>query len=277
MGVGADFVQRSDDHLLVQEYRDPVGDRAQRVDVVGDHHDAERQGALQVADQLVELRRPDRIEAGGGLVEEQHVGIEGDGAREARALAHAAGQLGRDLGPRLLRQADHRELDADELGDQPVVEVGVLGEGQADVLRHGARTEQRAVLEQHAHALEDRAARVVAEGGEILAQHLDRAAVGLLEPQDGAQQDRLAGPRAADDGDDLAAPHLEIDAVVDRLAAEARDQVAHADDGFAHRPIREKKMEKPASKTITRKIDFTTERVVWMPTLSAEPETLRPS
>ena len=109
-----------------------------------DHHDAEREGALQVADQLVELRGTDRVEPGGRLVEEQHVGIEGDGAGKARTLAHAAGKLGRDLGAGLLRQADHRELDADQLRDEPVVEVGVLGKGQADVLRDGARAEQRA-------------------------------------------------------------------------------------------------------------------------------------
>ena len=87
----------------------------------------------------------------------------------------------------------------------------------------------------------------------------------------------LPVPEPPDDGEDLAAPDLEIDAVVDRLRAEARDEVAHADDGFVHRPIREKKTEKPASNTITRKIDLTTERVVWMPTLSADPETFSPS
>ena len=35
MGVGADFVQRSDDDLLVEQYRDAVGDGTQRIDVVG--------------------------------------------------------------------------------------------------------------------------------------------------------------------------------------------------------------------------------------------------
>ena len=36
-------------------------------------------------------------------------------------------------------------------------------------------------------------------------------------------------------------------------------------------------MEKLASKTITRKIDSTTDRVVWLPTLPALPSTRRPS
>ena len=52
------------------------------------------------ADQLVERRRRDRIEARGRLVEEQQLGIERERARKAGALDHAARQLGRDISGR---------------------------------------------------------------------------------------------------------------------------------------------------------------------------------
>ena len=153
----------------------------------------------------------------------------------------------------------------------------MLREGEPDVLGDGPGTEERAVLEQDAHALEHGPPRVVVERGKVFAEHLDRAAIRRLQSQDRAQQDGLAGSGAADDRKDLAAPDFQIDAVMDRLRAEAGDEIAHADDGLVHRPICEKKIEKAASNRMTRKIDLTTERVVWMPTLSADPETFSPS
>ena len=64
---------------------------------------------------------------------------------------------------------------------------------------------------------------------EVLAQHLDAPALGALQAEDGAQQHRLAGPRAADDAEHLAAPDLEVDAVVDHLRAEAGAQALDVD------------------------------------------------
>ncbi len=61
--------------------------------VVGHHEDREAERALQRPDQGVELRRRDRIEARGRLVEKDDLGIEGQGAGQRHALGHAAGKL----------------------------------------------------------------------------------------------------------------------------------------------------------------------------------------
>ena len=53
---------------------------------------------------------------------------------------------------------------------------------------------------------------------------------GGLQADDRAHQHRFAGARAADDADDFAAPHIEIEAIMDDLVAEAIDQPAHPDD-----------------------------------------------
>ena len=86
--------------------------------------------------------------------------------------------------------------------------------------------EQRAFLEQHAPAHLKRA-----HGG---AFDLSRVTCwpntsmlpsrGLDQADDGAQQHRLAGARAADHAQHLAAIDVEIDMVVDDLVAEAVDQ-----------------------------------------------------
>ena len=58
-------------------------------------------------------------------------------------------------------------------------------------------------------------------------------AAGPVEPDDRAQQHRLAGARAADDAEHLAAVDVEIEIVVDDLTAEAVDEAADLDDRLA--------------------------------------------
>ena len=52
---------------------------------------------VDLLDQLAQQRGADRVQAGVGLVEEHDVGLEHERAREAGALAHAAGELVRHL------------------------------------------------------------------------------------------------------------------------------------------------------------------------------------
>ena len=118
----------------------------------------------------------------------------------------------------------------------------------------------------------------------VAAQHLDAPRHRPVKPDDGAQQHRLAGARAADDAQHLAAPHIEIETVMDDLRAERVDQTADPDDGVAvrigcHVQIfsTENTIENAASVTMTKKIDSTTDWVVSRPTLSALRVTLNPS
>jgi hypothetical protein len=50
-----------------------------------------------------------RVERAEGLVEQQHLGLDGEGARDAHALLHAAGELARLLVDGAV-QADHRHV-----------------------------------------------------------------------------------------------------------------------------------------------------------------------
>jgi hypothetical protein len=53
---------------------------------------------------------------------------------------------------------------------------------------------------------------VVGHTGDVLAVELDRARVGLVDAGDGVQHRRLAGTVGAEDHDELAPLHIEIDA-----------------------------------------------------------------
>src|SRR3546814_17009640 len=78
----------------------------------------------------------------------------------------------------------------------------------------------------------------------------------------------------------LAAPDLEIEILVHDLLAEAVPEAFDLDDGFAApvhiHPISVKKTAKKASRTMTRKMPWTTAVVVRSPTSSASPSTCSP-
>ncbi|KAG0772535.1 hypothetical protein G6F21_014459 [Rhizopus arrhizus] len=93
-----DFRQRCiGHHLAVGQHGNAVADGVQRVQVVGDQEHGQPQRFLQGPDQAVERGRADRVEAGGGFVQEQQRWIQRQRAGQAGALAHAAGQLRRQL------------------------------------------------------------------------------------------------------------------------------------------------------------------------------------
>ena len=166
----------------------------------------------------------------------------------------------------------------------------MLADWDFDILGNGQRREQGAVLEQYAPAAANVLRLVLAAVDHVLAEHLDVARFRHLQADDRAQQHRLAGAGAADHAEDLAAAEGEVELVVDDLFAERIAQAAHLDDRVAAvgngariefpgnhtHPIELKKTAKTASRTMTRKIDWTTAVVVREPTSSLLPWTSMP-
>ena len=93
---------------------------------------------LQLAQELDDLRLHREVEGGGGLVEQDELGLERDGPGDGDALALAAGELVREALQDVVGHAgvDQRGLDAVD---------AVLGAG-ADVV------DDQALLEEAAHA-----------------------------------------------------------------------------------------------------------------------------
>ena len=84
----------------------------------------------QLENQVIEPAGGDRIQSRRRLVEEQDFGVEGEGSRKARALAHASRKLGRPpAGGR--RQSHERELEPDENGDRVGVRLVNICSGSA--------------------------------------------------------------------------------------------------------------------------------------------------
>ncbi len=179
------------------------------------------------------------------------------------------------LGPSVGGKPAHHDLVGCDLVEQRAVDRGIeFLDRDLDILGDGQRREQRAALEQDAPALADIDRLGLVAPDRRFAEHEDLARERGLEPDDRAHQHRFAGARSADHAEDLAAPHVEIEAVVDDLVAERVAQPPHRDDDLAFGSVRAhiqptwlKNTAKKASSTITRKIAWTTAVVVRWPDL----------
>ena len=178
--------------------------------------------------------------------------------------------------PTVGRQANQRQLEADQHRDHRVGQVRALAKRHGDVLGHAQRREQGAVLEQHAEAAAQPVHLLVARLPDAAPEQAHRAAGRPQEADDLLEQHRLAGAAAADQGGDLAADDRKGDAVVHDVGAEARADVDDLEGVFAHTPARCKAIAKTASSTITQTMLCTTVEVVCSPTLRASRSTDRP-
>ena len=104
---------RLDDLAEVHDHH-PVGDVAHDVQVVRDEDVGEAEVALQVLEQVQDLRLHRDVERRDRLVADDQLRVDGERARDADALALAAGELVREAVVVLGVQADDLEqlLDA---------------------------------------------------------------------------------------------------------------------------------------------------------------------
>ena len=102
--------------------------------------------------------------------------------------------------------------------------------GRHHVLAHGHGREQRTVLEHDTPAALDLYSLVARKLAHVLAKHLDLTRIRGVQTDNGAQQDRLARPRSADNAQHLAPLHIEIEVLMNRHRPEAIGETSHADD-----------------------------------------------
>ena len=108
----------------------------------------------------------------------------------------------------------------------------VFAHRNLNVLADRQRREQCALLEENAPAALDRAPFRRVRSIEIDAQHRDAAVPLCDQSDDGAQQNRLAAARSADQPEYLGPPHVERKMIEHDTAAEGDHEIANADSDF---------------------------------------------
>src|SRR6187551_2347594 len=267
-------------HLAVDDHTDALADAEDRIQVVRDHHHCEVQLMLQVGYQVIEGRGTDRVKAGSGLVQEQQRRIQRQRPGQRCPLDHAAGELRGILGGGVLRQSYEPQLQVCQLVHGIRRQAKVLHHGQLDVLAHRQRTEQRAMLEGDAVVDLGSAQFCAVQLRHVRALHQHLPRLRPAQSEDGAQQHRLAGTRAAEDAEHLATPHLHVESVVHELPPETVHQPADLDGEFLvgghQKSSFMNSTANRASASSTRKMDCTTATVVSRPSSRAEPRTCMP-
>lgn len=214
--AGAEF-----DELALAEDGDVGGEIANERHGMRDEEVSEGEVALQVTQQVDDLRADRDVESGDRLVEDEDLGTEGKGAGDIDALALASGKLVRVAGHCGIVEADLAEeflaaaaalrarlaswaafMDDERLGD--------------DLLDAHARVEGGVgVLKDRLHTAAQRAEFVLGNAGDGVAVEGDRAGGGLHEAEDDARDGALAGAGFADEAQGFTAFDREGDAVDD--------------------------------------------------------------
>ena len=201
---------------------DPVDGLGDHAHVVGDQDQRHAALALQVEQQVEDLRLDGDVERRGRLVGDQQLGVAGDRHGDHHPLAHAARELVREGAEPVLRRGDADEVQqlqrpgAGRLAVHALVEAQGLGELELDG-EAGVQGAHR-LLEDHRHVLADQIAALArAELQQGLALEVQPVGGDPGGPgqkaHDRQHGDALARAALADDAHDLAGVDGEVDAV----------------------------------------------------------------
>ena len=184
------------------------------------HHD-DRVVALELTHELLDLCRGDGIKGARRLVHEQHLGLNGQGARDAQTLLLATRQTQGVLLQAILELVPNGGLTQGLLHD--AVEflavadaMGARAKGHVVVDAHG---EGVGLLEHHAHAAAQLGGGHAVIGIVVVERDLalDAAALNeVVHAVERLEQGRLAAARRADEGRHLVGREVEVD-VLERM------------------------------------------------------------
>jgi hypothetical protein len=174
---------------------------------------------FEAADEVVDGIGDDGVEAGGGFIVEDALGVSDDGAGESDAFAHAAGEFdGHFL--EVFFEFNDAEGFADAIFESFVIADTGFAEGEGDVLGDVHGVEEGAVLEEDAEFAADGAEFAFLEVRDFGAIDDDGALIGLEEADEVFEEDAFTAAAGADEDGALATGDIEVDAAKDVLMSE---------------------------------------------------------
>ena len=214
----AELVRRAlGDDQPVADDRDPIGEVLRLVHVVGGEEDGLSELA-EARDDLPRLAASRRVEAGGGLVEEEQLGVADERHCDVETALLAAGELAGAI-VRLALEPD----EGDRLVD--VARGGVVAGVELERLAHGEERLDAALLEDDPDALPPSAVSVL----RVDAQDADLARAPLAIALEDLDRGRLPGAVGPEEREDLAGGDRQVDAADGLVRAVRLAQAADLD------------------------------------------------
>ena len=191
------------DEAPVAQHGDPVADRIDLIEEMGDEDDADA-AALEIPQDLEKRLDLVRVEAGGRLVEDEHLGREIDGARDGDDLldGHRIGAQGiGDVDIEAIACQKLRGTAAHLAGAHEAEAVRLTAD--EEVFRHRQVRQQVHLLIDGADAKRERVGRIARV--DVLPVEANGAGIALEHARQHLDQRRLAGAVLAQQAVDLAA------------------------------------------------------------------------
>ena len=228
-GFVKNFIGRADllDASLVHDH-DPVGHFQGLVLVVGDKDAGDMNLIVQLTEPATQSQANFGIQGAERLVEEQYLGLDGQGSGQGHALPLSAGELGGQTIFQAL-ELDEMEQVCDPLAD--FLAGGALGarpdaQAEGDVLKHRHVAEQGVVLKYESHVpLPDRLV------GDVLPvkEHRARRFIRLFQSGNDAEQGCFARARRPQESDQLSVGNGQGDIAQGGKLAEGLGDVGNGD------------------------------------------------
>ena len=201
--------------------------------VMRDNHGSHFELSGEVECELVNHRCHDGVEAGGGFVAEEQLGIERHGAGQSDAFSHASAELGR---LEMFEACESYQLELhfhDEIHDVGI-DTAVFDQRQRHILSDGQGLKQGAELEIHSEAEPELVEFLLRHSSRFLSEDLDRTACRSERADDVAQYRAFAATGASHDDHGVALFNGEADAVENGSVSEFAHEIANFNHGIFH-------------------------------------------
>jgi len=207
-----------------------AGEEVGVLNAVGDD---ERGGLGDVAlldDEVNDSGGGDGIEAAGGGVVEDEIGMGDDGAGDGDAAAHSSGEFGGDFIDGVFEGDELERFD--DAAVNLLLGDAVFVEAVGDVVTDGEGVEESRLLEDHADAAAEFEEVDFGHRGDVVAEDVDGSGVGLEEAVYELHEDGFAAACGAEDDAGFAALDGEGDVLEDGFNVEDDGDIVYDDDGL---------------------------------------------
>src|SRR6185295_10456265 len=260
------------------EHGHAVGDVHHDPHVVLDHHHRQALHLLDVEDEPHHVLGLFRVHPGGGLVEQEERGVEGERPGQLYPFLQTVRQGADDLVPDILQLEQVDDLPLDDLpvpallAGRPAI-VEPRGEharavvdvpADLDVVEHAHALEQRDVLEGAGDA--EVGALVRLERGDVPVLEANAPVAGRVDATDAVEDTGLAGPVGTDDREEIVRVDLETDPGEGGDPAELEEHLVEAQQRHAELAGRTRRVDDGQTPAPVSSTDVRPER------LSSDPE-----